>query len=243
MKPIIIFSHIPKTGGLTMRRFLDRHFRPGQIFKYPAHSEAHKIRLSAAQISRIRCVYGHCRFGVHKLFRRPFKYFSMVRDPLNRIISAYYFIRSSPSNRLHHMVSNMSLHDFVFSNDPLIREPLSNHQTRFISGMKNPDLKVALENIRKHYLLVGLTEKYPESVFLLNRAMGWAHRPYTRENVTKSRPKDPPVTPEMIDHIKKQNRLDYDLYAYCQERLESRLSALSPSEKRQLARYVRIHAK
>ncbi|SEM73647.1 sulfotransferase family 2 domain-containing protein [Lihuaxuella thermophila] len=240
--PLLIFTHIPKTGGLTMRRIIDQHFAPREIFRYPPHRAARSLRrLTPEESEPFRCVYGHCPFGVHRYFHKPFQYIAMLRDPVSRIISMYYFIRSSPSNKMHDMVSRMSLEEFVHSKNSRIKIPLSNHQTRFLSGKKNPDLAKALENVRKHYAFVGITEMYPESVFMLNRTLGWKHIPYTKENVTKNKPKKAPVSEEVIRYLKEKNELDYRLYEFCKKRLLRSIKQLSPAEKRQMDRFVRIH--
>ncbi|MBA4493028.1 sulfotransferase family 2 domain-containing protein [Paenactinomyces guangxiensis] len=239
---LLIFSHIPKTGGLTMRRIIDQHFKPRQIFKYPSHHAARSLRsLSASDVAPVRCVYGHCPFGVHQYFHKPFKYITMVRDPVSRIISTYYFIRSSPSNKLHSKVKRMSFEQFVTSKNQRIQTPLTNHQTRFISGKKNPDLKLAIDNIREHYAFVGITEMYPESVFLLNRMMGWRQTPYTKENITKSRPKKAPVSNDIIQYIKEKNALDYMLYEYCKARLLKKIEQLPPAAKKKMAQFARVN--
>jgi hypothetical protein len=241
-EPLLIFTHIPKTGGLTMRRIIDRHFAPHQIFKYSTHTEAKTMKKPRTpQIARTRCVYGHCRFGVHQYFNKPFKYITMLRDPVERIISTYYFIRSSPSNKMHNKVKNMSFEEFVFSNDPKLSFPLNNHQTRFLSGEHNPDLNLALENVRKHFLFVGITELYPHSVFLLNRLMGWKQEPYTKENVTRSKPKTLNIPPNVMEYIKKNNEMDDQLYQYCKKRLLRRIRELRPQAKQRLDEFVLMH--
>lgn len=239
---LLIFSHIPKTGGLTMRRIIDHHFRPGHIFKYPPHPKAKKLKkLKKSDTAPIRCVYGHCRFGVHRYFHQPFKYITMLRDPVSRIISAYYFIRSSPSNKMHKKVSKMSFEDFVFSQSQEDYSPLSNHQTRFISGKNEPDLGLAKQNLKNHYAFVGITEMYPESVFLLNRTMGWPHFSYTKENVTKNKPKRAPISDEVIQYLKQKNQLDYQLYELCKKRLLRKIDQLPASDKQRMDRFVKRH--
>lgn len=195
-------------------------------------------KVNRSEFKDYRWVYGHCRFGVHKVFRRPFQYITMIREPLSRIISTYYFILSRPTNKLHKKVKHMSLEQFLKSDDPRILAPLTNHQTRFISGRNKPDLELAKKNIRDHFLLVGLTERYAESVFLLQKMFGWEHKHYEKENVNKKKPKNVELPPALLDKIKKQNSLDYQLYDYCQNLFQQKLNELSTKEKLQLKHYV-----
>jgi hypothetical protein len=241
-QPVIIFSHIPKTGGLTLRSIIDRQYRPDQIYKYPAHHQKEAVKnLSATQREKIKCVYGHCRFGIHRYFRRPFRYITMLRDPVNRVISAYYYLKSSTNNKLYAKANRMSFEEFIFSKDDDIQTQLWNHQTRFLSGKHQPDLNLAKQNLRKHYAVAGITELYPHSVFLMKQALGWGNVNYTRQNVTKRRPQKQQIPKELIHIIKQKSALDLQLYDYAKQLLIRRINNLNPVTKRQLALYVKRH--
>jgi Sulfotransferase family len=241
-QPLIIFSHIPKTGGLTLRSIIDRQYRPDQIYRYPAHQYQEALKkLSTVQREKIRCIYGHCRFGIHRYFHRPFRYITLLRDPVNRVISAYYYIKSSPNNKLYTKANRLSFEEFILSKDDNIRLPLWNHQTRFLSGKHHPDLEQAKRNLSKHYAVVGITEMYPHSVFLMKRALGWSDIDYTKQNVTKRRPHKQQVPEELIRIIKQNNALDIQLYHFAKRLLIRRINNLPPTAKRQLAQYVKRH--
>lgn len=153
-----------------MRRLLDHQYSKRRVFRYPPKAPVKAIRkLSPAQLSSLKCVYGHFRYGVHRHFPGNPVYITMLRDPLQRILSMYYFIRSRPQNKLHHKVKNMSFTQFVTSQDREIQVPLRNHQTRMLSGGRHPSLQLAKQNIINHFAVVGITEMYPESVFMMKR--------------------------------------------------------------------------
>lgn len=238
-KPLWIFAHIPKTGGLTMRGIIDQNVPSNRIYRYPHHNQENIVRtLTPTQKASFQWVYGHCRFGVHQYFGRPYRYITMVRDPVSRIISAYYFIRSMPSNGLYKQVKNMTLEEFIYSQDPRISAPLNNHQTRFFSGQNDPDLKLAKKNLNQHFAFVGITEMYPQSVFLLNKLLGWKQTHYSKENVTKKRPKKPPINEELTNHIRRLNEMDYQLYEICKKRLKQKLRSLSSKDKKKLRNFI-----
>lgn len=237
--PLWIFAHIPKTGGLTMRGIIDQNVAPNRIYHYPLHNQEKLVRsLTPTQKASFQWMYGHCRFGVHQYFKRPYRYITMVRDPVSRVISAYYFIRSMPSNGLHQQVKNMTLEEYVYSKNPRICAPLNNHQTRYLSGQNDPDLKLAKKNLNQHFAFVGITEMYPQSVFLLNKLVGWKQAHYSKENVTKKRPKKPPVSEKLANHIRSLNEMDYQLYEICKQRLKQRLQSLSPKDKKKLQQFI-----
>lgn len=231
----VIFLHIPKTGGMTMRQLLNHHYDQQHIFKYPARKPIQAIQaLTTAERSDIECVYGHLRFGVHRHFPGSSTYITLLRDPLDRLLSMYYYVRSRPQNRLYDKVKHLSFAQFVTSPDPQIQTPLQNHQTRMISGRSQPDLQVAKRNIRQHFAVVGITESFPESVFIMKKILGWRPVPYTKENVTKRRPRKTPISQDLTAVVEKNNALDYQLYQHAKKRLMNQIHNLRPREKQQL---------
>jgi hypothetical protein len=47
----------------------------------------------------IKIVYGHFLFGIHKYFDQPTKYMTIIREPVDRILSAYYHFKTIPARR------------------------------------------------------------------------------------------------------------------------------------------------
>jgi len=46
----------------------------------------------------IRFIRGHFEFGVHKYLYRPYTYITMLRHPIERAISWYYFVKQNPDS-------------------------------------------------------------------------------------------------------------------------------------------------
>ena len=43
-------------------------------------------------------IQGHLQYGIHKKLNRNIKYFTILRDPIKRILSTYYYIINQPNN-------------------------------------------------------------------------------------------------------------------------------------------------
>jgi hypothetical protein len=118
-KPTLINLHIPKTAGSTLDRIIDHEYGPSTVFSIyqPRAREAMAglTEMSEAQRTNIRVLRAHGCLGMHEFFRPPVIYFTMLRDPVERIISHYYFVRRSSRHRFHGTVTsqNMSLKDYV----------------------------------------------------------------------------------------------------------------------------------
>ena len=86
---IVIFLHIPKTGGVSVHKLLEKVYKE----RYFRHSQTKKElwqNLTYTDISAIKCISGHLKFGVHRKMRRSAKYITIVRDPIERVVSLFH---------------------------------------------------------------------------------------------------------------------------------------------------------
>jgi hypothetical protein len=129
----VIFVHIPKAAGTTLRKVILREYKPDTVFVVQMSNEELK-EVSEEQRERIRLLMGHMRFGIHALLPQPSTYFSVLREPVDRVISYYYYVLQSPENVLHSAVSSqrIGLGDFVRSG---MTPELNNGQTRRLASV------------------------------------------------------------------------------------------------------------
>ena len=237
----VIFVHIPKAAGTTLRKIIERQYKPTAIFTVQESIEEFK-KLPEAQRTAIRCLMGHMRFGAHELLPRVSIYITVLRDPLDRVISHYYYVLRSPDNVLHNDVvsKSMSLKDFVCSG---MTPELDNGQTRRLSGVGHSigfgqcstELLVsAKRNLREQFAVVGLAERFDETLILLKRALGWRVPLYVKENVTRNRPPREEISDDILAVMEKYNKLDIELYRYAQNIFEEQIGEKKPSFEREL---------
>lgn len=234
-KQALIFLHVPKAAGTTLRKIIERQYKSEAILTTgePWHEWVKEFEsLPQAQKKGIRIFLGHLRFGFHAYLPQPSTYFTMLRDPVDRIVSYYYFVLESPDHYLYDIVTsqNMTLKDLLCSE---ISTEFDNGQTRSISGIGHrigfgqcsPEtLQAAQANLREHFAVVGLTEHFDESLLLLKRTFGWRIPFYVRENVTKNRPRREEMPKDTLDLIARYNQLDIKLYRYAQKLFDELIS-------------------
>lgn len=229
----IIFVHIPKTGGTTFDQLIKRQYKPESLFLFNNVQESlAKFRqLTEVEKRDIKFIQGHMRFGLHKEFPQPCTYMTILRDPVDRIISLYYYALRSPEHPAHQAVTskNMSLKEYVSSG---VSTLVNNNQIRFLCttelvseyGQCSPEMLESAKKNLQDFAVIGLTERYNETLILLKRAFNWNNPYYIKINVTKNRPLRENFDKDTINLIEKYNELDMELYKYSKEKFEESLN-------------------
>lgn len=231
---LLIFLHIMKTGGTTLTNIIcnqyaeNIHYRKGWM---PSGVLEYYDELEKAD-----SLCGHFWFGVHRYLSRPFTYITLLRDPIEQVISWFYYRYKSQ----HLDQFNGSLDEYISSNK--FNHETVNLQTRFICGDKTSDLERAKENLKKHFTLVGITELFDESVFLMKKELGWENIGYKRVNTNNNRPDKNQILQSTINKIKEKNKMDLELYYFARQILESKIVALDSHSKKELDIFKSSHS-
>jgi Sulfotransferase family len=275
---IPLFLHIPKTGGKTLTDCLYAPYSTKEhhnseegrlvseegrlvngIYYYPIgfHKEpdaaipAKAIR--ALKRHDIRAVVGHFSFGIHPYVRRPWTYMTLLRNPVDRVVSLYYFccayhIRKDDDTQLHKIGSvGISIEDFVLQSS--CREA-DNDQTRRLSGLE-PEfgacsismLDKAKDNLRRYFSIVGVTECFDQTVILMKRTLGWADDPYYLPAlVNEERPATSSLPQKSINIILERNELDTKLHEFAKELLYERIAHQGPDFDSDVRRFKALNA-
>jgi hypothetical protein len=236
----VIFLHIPKTAGTTMLQILDRQYPPQSIFSLGSiaqESIAQFEALSAEEKAQIRLLRGHMAFGLHELFPGPAAYFTILRDPVARVISHYNFIQRTPDHYLHDRVveGELSLQALLEKDYALM---LNDAQVRLVSGVwgdapfgqVTPEmLQTAKKNLAQSFAVVGLMEEFDKTVLLLKETFNWPEPvTYLRRNVTKQGMTAETLPPQTIERIRQVNQQDQALYEFGRELFKKQCDSLGP---------------
>lgn len=247
--PVVLFLHIPKAGGQTLGEYVfnqcraeDSHedglLKAGVAYldygfikePEPAVPEHVKSLLGRRDL---RAVIGHFWFGLHEHVARSYRYVTLLRDPLERVVSLYYYAK------LH---ETMSLEEFV-STPPFTE--VDNDQTRRIAGV-NPavggctraTLDAARENLRRHFAVVGTTERMEETLALLNLKLGWSREVVSvTRNVNAARPASATLPRETVEAVRGRNEFDDELWRFASELMDELIEAEGPKFDEELERH------
>ena len=252
MKDLFIHLHIPKTGGTTLRDIIQRQYRSEKILMIPKLEESENIlkEVSNSQINQLKLIQGHLKYGIHNHFYRRAKYFAIIRDPINRVLSTYYYVLSQKNNPQNLSTSNnqMTIYDFVQSG---VNPFLINGQTQLISGktgdIDNPIIEseelfsLAKENIENDFLFLGITEMFDETILILKNMLGWHMPYYSIANRTKKKPNYDAVNPTIISFIKEHNQLDIKLYNITKTSLLNRIAEENDIFQNRINKFKKIN--
>jgi hypothetical protein len=221
---ILIFLHLPKTAGSTLLRILERQYGSDAVLGlYESTFGDEVATLTPEQRGSTRVIAGHFYFGVHQHLWGPWSYLTFLRDPVERVVSHYHFVRRQPEHYLYEAALAMSLPEYVrFCGEA---EP-NNDQTRLLAGgaMASGDgtsapamLPAAKRNLDSH-AAVGLTEAFDASLVLMRRVLGWGRPFYVSQNVGEQRSAIQSVSADEREVIRTYNALDVELYRHACER-------------------------
>ena len=221
----IIFLHIPKTGGRSLQNILLRQYSEEEVI-----TDAHEI---LDQISdwpeekkrNIRYLQGHFIYGIHKILPQECSYITVLRDPVDRVISHYYYIKRSPGHPLNEVIhrDTLDLKGYITSG---VCDEVVNDQTRLIAGVSRSSvidvdtmLVKAKQNIDREFVVTGIVEQFDETVMLLKRRLGLRNVFYGVRNQTIGRPKKEQIPEQILNLITERNHADIELYAHAKQKL------------------------
>ena len=107
---LLVFLHIPKTGGTTLTEIIERQI--GVNHFYDVKKDIRKA-VKFIDDKEIKCIKGHMPFGIHKYIKKSCKYITMVRDPFDTAISSYYYILRKKNHHLYEKVKKLDFEGFL----------------------------------------------------------------------------------------------------------------------------------
>lgn len=237
-KGLVAFVHIPKTAGTTLNSILAQEYSPEETYEVMmrgmslslskamimpkpviSYSKIRRLKSALKHQPGLRLIRGHFDLSLGKLLPPNTQFFTLLRDPVERAISHYYHYRRRSADPIHPLAMRSTLTEWV-SSCGLVE--MDNGQTRRLAGEINlpygqvsPQmLDRAKSNLARNFAVVGLTERFEETLILLHRAFGWPLYGFTERNVGIGRPLRSGISRQALEAIERCNRFDLDLYRF-----------------------------
>jgi len=203
-----IFIHIPKTGGTTINSAMNGSYWQTELsFNYRHIDISNKLSTS-------KDIFEEENFAKYA----EYTIFMMLREPVDRLVSEYYFLRERKEFASLLNKPAPTFEDYY--NNP----QTFNYMVGFLRGKRiytskpttEHDLEMVIRAIDEIPIHVGIFEHFGESMgyFQAKTGVKW-NKKVEAKRMTFNRPRVDELSQEAIDTILKNNSLDKQLYDYC----------------------------
>lgn len=207
----IIFLHLQKTGGTSLREMIRDVFghNPPETYtvagsngrKYLGNWRPHTDEQLGA-----KAWHGHMSFGLHKLLPQPVPYFTIIRDPIDRAVSRF-------CHTDHYRVSATPLTPRdVHRRDWGMVYQLSGVPLSKLDKLSGEHVDRALKNLKDHFLYVGDTARMGELGLWFRDELGWDIE-LPLPHINKAVP-EVTVTEEEIEELRQLRDVKLDQMLY-----------------------------
>ena len=205
----IVSLHIPKTAGTSFRYILKEQFKRKEVARldiYPSGA----IQLNEKDFKgtilneKIRVIQGHYTYNAineHFLLHDNLHFITWLRDPVERVLSYYYFLKRIIADRLKELPNENLMNRMGKTLSEFVQfEENKNVMSKFLIGA---DLS--------NFTFVGFQSDFENELNRLASTMDWKTPKTPHFNNTTDKPKN--IDQELIKLIQANNKEDIELYA------------------------------
>lgn len=227
-QPVIVFHHIPKTAGTAVRTAFYNLFGEANCLQIRQidFTSTEPMRAAVTCNDKPRLVSGHI----------PLRYVeqawdvqavTFLRDPVDRVLSLYRFIRSHPARHYAHtgLSEDFTLREFLDCRHPEITSQIDNGMCRFLAREHScwpidaPDAFGFRPSLATLYsatealngLTIGICERMGESLALMSRKWGMPYELSVQAENVSPQLGEEQVADELAE-IAARNAFDIALY-------------------------------
>tara|TARA_R110002049_G_scaffold177382_22_gene344591 strand:+ start:10396 stop:11112 length:717 start_codon:yes stop_codon:yes gene_type:complete len=219
------FAHLMKTGGTSLFFMLQRQFSRREIFPPPAKDDMISVDAKAAleemkrPDSACRIVSGHFPLSCVEEGVGQWRTFTLLRHPLDRVLSALRRQSDHDPNETVESIYNNPLRFHLLFDNHMVKmlgvapeeidvglfssvKPEQRHLDRALAALERCDV-------------IGVQEDFDPFCTRLEKAFGWD----LGERLGVNRAGEYDVSDELIERVRADNTLDFELYAHARRLL------------------------
>jgi len=229
-KSKIFFDHLPKTGGTSIVSAL--RGMTGSVRQLDSSSNNYYSPEVFKRYSE-NCIAGHMWFSKGSPLMEDYFFCSILRDPIDRFLSQFYFnknvsntlinskVLNHPHLQDHHLLASyeLSLEEYLFNDSLDLESSYANVQARhFASRVCDINLirgddelaQAAIEGAQE-YDLIGSFERVEEFIDSIANYLGCITPKLPSLNKNNLRPRNIDKSSEIYFYLNKKNKADFKL--------------------------------
>lgn len=230
MDHTIIFNHIPRTGGTSLRVILNKIYGEERVFFINSRDIPSSLKtfksLDVDKRKSYKVISGHGANAYIGLVERPFV-ITILREPLSLFSSQYYYLRKSHNSNFLDEVKRLdSLEQYIayaigHAQDNMMTRLMDPTNNQLYELEKPPPvmdevgdhiLHNALTQLREYDAIIDLDD-FDRGIYSLGKMLAWKriplYRPQNKSEWNSKVLEDDPSLKEKITHV-----LRYDLELY-----------------------------
>jgi hypothetical protein len=233
----ILMNHLPKCAGNAVAQHFKTLFGEAGVYEVRTSNGLAGV----PDLAPYQFVFGHMPLSWDEQFGAGRQRFSLMREPVDRVLSAYFFFAhlKEHNSPVVAKVPMMSLEEYVNSDSPEQKMTTCNEQSRQLLGLQGPGtqdpeqaIKFVAERVHllDRFFTVGIYERLQESLDVVS----WQLKlPRLRSGMVANRtPRSwhgDKFDQSIIEAIRKRNLIDLELYRIVNDRF-SRQSGFMQDE-------------
>ena len=209
---MLVFFHIPKTGGLTFLQIMSAHYPEDAILDARDERVLSRLKkMDSQHIGAYKVLSGHIPFSVLGLCPKDSMIITFLRDPLDNCLSLYNYEVARDQKYVK------------IEDSYLCNQNANDFQTRHILGREladvDEDIEEAIFRLENHVSFTGITELFDQSILLLSKKLNWRTIIYKRVNVGNYDKNS--YHPSVLEKIEEFSLRDRAIYSYMKKKLSN----------------------
>lgn len=221
-KHFLAFTHIPKCGGTSVHSHLEKMLGKHYAVKSP-------FRPASDLDSSLWGMGGHFRFDQipdHILNGRKPIYMTILREPVDRLLSFYNHVAARPEHKAYKIVpnfKNLPPLEALRTWNKVLPGNVRNLQTQMICNMspESATATKAIEIIDEHYQFVATLDSIDAMLCDLANFLGVEIEALPKLNVSDAGKSNLKADEDFINEIKTLNAKDILLYRHAAKRVRN----------------------
>jgi len=235
---MLIFLHLPKTAGQSFRTLLERRFGAERVVYVNTLEERDRLLAEYAP-GRFAAAVGHMPYGLHTCLAEPCTYFTVLREPVDRYLSHFYYMWNDPRHPMHATLhrEGLDLAAYLERVAPRRYMELNTQVKRLLDtdfrgtwwgvrrrgphdvvgerrALGEDELREAERNLTEKVVHFGVYEQLAESIRLFAHLLGGGVEDLPLVNATPRRAAVDELPAALVERIREANRLDVELYGF-----------------------------